>query len=179
MNKNELKKYLDFRCLTSILKNSIYVGFFCIQSTSMQDTLILRKELRKSGYHYKVIKNVVLCKILNAHFKNLNSSLQGSVAICYAEFSVDNKVVADFTFDTLKVVFKTVSKTPGVFFLGSYFKGSFYSTLFEHKILSMASFDRIAMKNLSLIQANLISLLTNVSSPKNRLFTLTSKRREV
>ena len=177
MNKNELKKYLDFRRITLILEKSLYVGFLCVQGLSTQDNRKLKKELDHIGYEYKVVKNTVICKVLAKLFVNFNSSLQGSIAICYLKNSDKYDTSENLLFFKLKDLFKVINKNSRVFFLGSYFYGSFYNTLFEHKVSSMSDLETTNMKSISLIQMNIINILRVISTPKNYLSSLLSNRK--
>ena len=74
MNKNKVKKSIEYKSINSILKTSTFVGFFCVQNMSVKDKLSL-KDFKwfwfyfKKSSEIKVKLNILSTKICS--FNNL------------------------------------------------------------------------------------------------------------
>jgi len=163
MNKVKLKKKIGSDQLNALLSSSEFIGFFCVQNLNTIEKIELKKTLSSQGFDFKILKSAIVFKYLANALPSLKGLFSGTLAICYP------KKENTFDFINLKEVFLTIKKTKNTFFLGGLFEGIFINQLFESKVCSLKDKTSISLEQLSLIQNNLISLLSTISGNKNTL----------
>lgn len=177
MNKNKIKKSIEFKKLDSIIDKAIFVGFFCIQNMSVKDKLLLKESLKIEGFNYKVVKANLLSKKLASICPKIDFSVYGSVAICYPTKN-DSEYKKELIFTNMQQLFKLLTKNKNTIFLGNLFNGSLYNKVFEKKVSSLTSLSTANMESLSLIQGNIFSLLNQFTRSKNELALILAKKKD-
>jgi ribosomal protein L10 len=166
MNKNKVKKSIEYKSINSILKTSTFVGFFCVQNVSVKDKLSVKESLSDSGFNYKVIKSNLLSKHLLGLVPNLDFLVSGSLAICYSTKNI-SKHTEDLLFTNMQKVFKLLKKNKNTILLGNLFNTSLNNVLFEKKVSSLKS-----------LSATHIESLAYLSKPKNELSLILDKKKD-
>jgi|TARA_B110001469_G_C9646019_1_gene326525 ribosomal protein L10 len=166
MNKNKVKKSIEYKSINSILKTSTFVGFFCVQNVSVKDKLSVKESLSDSGFKYKVIKSNLLSKHLLGLVPNLDFLVSGSLAICYSTKNI-SKHTEDLLFTNMQKVFKLLKKNKNTILLGNLFNTSLNNVLFEKKVSSLKS-----------LSATHIESLAYLSKPKNELSLILDKKKD-
>jgi len=174
MNKNKVKKSLEYKSIDSILKTSTFIGFFCLQNMSVKDKSSFKKSLGDFDLKFKIIKPNLLTKPILKLVPNLNFLASGSFAICY--FS-KNKHNTDSVFTNMQNFFKLLKKDKNTIFLGNLFNNSLNNSLFEKKIASLNSLLTTQVESLALIQNNTNTLLAQLSNSKNKLSLILAKKK--
>ena len=64
MNKNKVKKNIEYKDIGSILNKSIFIGFLAIQNMSIKDKSFLKDFLSHSIFDYKIVNSNLLNKSL-------------------------------------------------------------------------------------------------------------------
>jgi ribosomal protein L10 len=177
MNKNKVKKSIEYKSISSILNTSTFVGFFCVQNMSVKDKLSLKDFLSDYGFKYKVIKSNLLSKKLLGLVPNLDFLVSGSLAICYSTNNL-SKHTEDSLFTNMQKVFKLLKKNNNTIFLGNLFNTSFNNVLFEKKVSSLKSLSATHMESLALVQNKANNFLAYLSKPKNELSLILDKKKD-
>ena len=177
MNKNKVKKSIEYKSINSILKTSTFVGFFCVQNVSVKDKLSVKESLSDSGFKYKVIKSNLLSKHLLGLVPNLDFLVSGSLAICYSTKNI-SKHTEDLLFTNMQKVFKLLKKNKNTILLGNLFNTSLNNVLFEKKVSSLKSLSATHMESLALVQNKANNFLAYLSKPKNELSLILDKKKD-
>jgi ribosomal protein L10 len=172
MNKSKLKKKIDSDNLKNLREKSKFIGFFCTQNINVTEKIQLKKELKKQGFNFTLVKTNT---IFNTFFKSLphmKGLLSGSLAICYNE---ENK--GSFNFSKLKEIFLIIKKQKNIFFLGGFFENSCINSLFELKISKLKDIKSLQLEQMFLIQNILEKVVKTTSISKNELSILLSNKK--
>lgn len=173
MNKNKLKKKIEFNFLDKVLNRSSCVSFFCIHGLTVNERILLKKKLNEFGFSYKLIKNTVLSKSLLKLMKVDSNLIHGSLAFSYSttyKSLKDESLCTEFS----KVV-QILEKNENTFILANLFDKVMYNNLLSKKISGLKDFDTVYFEQLRLIQQNILKVLSVLSLPKNNLYYLLKK----
>jgi ribosomal protein L10 len=170
MNKAKLKKYVDTKKVFTLLNNSSFLGFFCMQNIAVKEKIQLKKDLERTGFEYKLLKNAVIFKTLFKSLPELRGILSGSLAILYA------KEPGSVDFLELKNAFSILEKSKNAFFLGGQFEGKLINNLFEKKVNSLEDQKTLQIQQVSILQGILTDIIKTTSHSKNTLSFILSRK---
>jgi len=178
MNKNKIKKNLEYQKIKSIFKRSNFVAFFSIQNMSVKDKLFFKEALSDSNFKCKIVKSNLLTKALMVFFLNRDSFISGSLAICYPNGQRTTLESQESFFLEVQRVFKILKKKKETILLGNLYQSSLQNKLFEKEISSLKSLSVTQINTLSLIQEIPTSFLSHLGKSKRDLSLILKKKKE-
>ena len=176
MNKNKVKKNIEYKNIGTILTKSAFIGFLAIQNMSIKDKSLFKDSLTHSSFKYRIVNSNLLNKGLMKLISTTNLLLSGSLAICYLTKNT-KEYQKESLFKNIKSLLNLSEKNKNTVFLGNIFYGLFYDKLFEKKVSSLTLLLTTNSETLSLIQFNSVNLLTQFIKPKTELSLILAKKK--
>lgn len=176
MNKNKVKKNIEYKDIGSILNKSIFIGFLAIQNMSIKDKSFLKDFLSHSIFDYKIVNSNLLNKGLTKLVSKTNLLSSGPLAICYLTKN-SKEHDKESLFKNIQRLLNLSKKNKNTIFLGNLFYSLFYDKLFGKKVSSLTSLSTTNLETSSLIQFNSVNLLTQFIKPKTELSLILAKNK--
>ena len=162
------KKRNQFKSLNKLLERKNPIFLLSVTELTITDKIFLKKELKKFGLDFMVLKNKIFIQQIQQNFPKLNNLISLVQGFCILLYPLDTEI-GKIDYNHLKDFGLFLEKQPNIFFLGGLFENELINQKFLNNLKEIKNFDTIYQNIITLLKYPQRGIQSTLQSSSNKL----------